>query len=152
MNTKNLETVAAYLESGDLKAAFNMQDFAGDSTDSYGSSCGSVGCAIGHGPYAGIPKLPDEDWCSYSDRVFGLAADLRAWDWCFSGAWVNIDNTPRGAAKRIRYLLANGRPPEWFDIQWLEDPGVRGVEYGRINPPRPKWCRLFGGSANSEYV
>ena len=39
MNTKNLETVAAYLESGDLKAAFNMQDFAGDSTDSYGSSC-----------------------------------------------------------------------------------------------------------------
>ena len=118
MNIKNLETVAIYLESGDLKAAFSMRGFGDDRTNSCDTSCGSVGCVIGQGPYAGIPKLPDEGWYSYSDRVFGLADNLLAWDWCFAGAWADVDNTPQGAAKRIRYLLANGKPPEWFEEQW----------------------------------
>ena len=152
MNTESLETLATYLESGELKAEFTMAYFFDVDADLGMPTCGSSGCAVGHGPYAGISKIPGEGWVSYGTRAFGLSSGDLDWLWCFSSVWVNVDNTPRGAAKRIRYLLANGKPPEWFDIQWLEDPGVRGVEYGRINPPRPKWCRLFGGSASSEYV
>lgn len=55
-----------------------------------------MGCAAGHGPYAGIPKHPNETWTEYDARVFDLTDD--AWSWCFNGNWANHDNTPEGAA------------------------------------------------------
>ena len=45
----------------------------------------------------------------------GYLLDMRKnGGWCFSGEWCEIDNTPRGAAKRIRVLLKSGLPD--FDV------------------------------------
>ena len=111
MNRKNLRILADYLESKKLKAAFSMETYSADG-ESYKPNCGAVGCAIGHGPYAGIPKRVSESWDAYDTRVFGLQGE--ALRWCFSSRWAEIDNTPEGAAKRIRYLLEHGAPPDDF--------------------------------------
>lgn len=106
MNRKNLKKLADYLESENLKAEFDMQYFE--------NMCGSAVCAIGHAPYAGIPKKPNEDWVDYSQRVF----DIRSveWIWCFSEGWSKSDNSPQGAAKRINWLLNHGLPEDnWFE-------------------------------------
>ena len=72
--------------------------------------CGTVACACGHGPMAGMPGLEGEDWTGYSERVFHLSPFQPEWDFLFSGQWADIDNTPKGAAARIRRLLDKGLP------------------------------------------
>lgn len=82
------------------------------------TECGTVACAVGHGPAAGIAPEPDEDWSEYSERVFDLpftANPNSEWAWCFDSEWAAVDNTPTGAAKRIRYLLEHGKAPPHFD-------------------------------------
>lgn len=106
---KNLRQLAAYLLSGELKSEFNMGQFC-DSGELYVSHCGTAGCAAGHGPYAGIPKRPTEDWYDYMLRVFGVRTDEELYDWTFSGFWYQSDNTPEGAAKRILWALDHGVP------------------------------------------
>ena len=76
------------------------------------SNCGTVACAVGHGPFVGIKPLKGEGWMTYSERVF--TKDRQEWEWCFDGCWEDIDNTPHGAAKRIKILLKRGLPD--FDI------------------------------------
>jgi hypothetical protein len=113
----NLRKLADYLLAPNLKAAFDMRNFTDNKSCKPASDeieCGSVGCAVGHGPYAGIPKLLGERWSEYSDRVFGLLA-IEKWEWCFSDFWKRSDNTPQGAAKRILYLLDNGLPDNSYD-------------------------------------
>ena len=105
MNRENLEKLAAYLEGGNLKARFDMITYA-ENGECYKDTCGSVGCAIGHGPYAEIPKNPSETWEEYCYRVFGISWLSKEWKFCFSASWQTVDNTPRGAAKRIRWLLS----------------------------------------------
>ena len=112
MNRQNLEILANYLESGKLRAAFNMQTYSDAAHSLLTPDCGSVGCAVGHGPYAGISKDPEETWAEYTERAFDL--DMNEFRWCFSGLWAQYDNTPEGAAARIRYLLKNGAPPDDF--------------------------------------
>ncbi len=80
--------------------------------------CGSVGCAVGHGPLAGIGiEVFDKYeglWNAYCDEVFiERSFDPEAWDWCFSSDWSRVDNTPQGAAKRILWLLDKGLPDDW---------------------------------------
>jgi len=104
----NLEQLAAYLRSGNLQAEFDM--------GGYSDHCGSVGCAVGHGPYAGIPKNEEELWHSYSDRVF--VESIRAESWMFDADWELVDNTPEGAAARIEWFLEHGVPDNW--VQQLE--------------------------------
>lgn len=114
MNKTNLKKLAKYLK-GELKSDFNMIRFQSGSTHSNArrrKTCGAIGCAVGHGPYAGIPKSPKETWGQYSERVFGLEIDSPEWYWCFSGRWSLIDNTATGAAKRILWLLKHGRAPD----------------------------------------
>lgn len=133
----NLLKLSDYLLSGDLKANFDMSDFTdvaygeGPLDVTYGegpldedwttwTTCGTVGCAAGHGPYAGIPKLPTEDWQDYTRRVFiesrSSNENNKAWDFCFSGSWARYDNTPEGAANRIKYLIVNGVPVNKYDV------------------------------------
>lgn len=113
MNRENLKKLADYLLGGKLKAAFNMEYYAehnGSSTE-----CGSLGCAIGHGPYTGLYKLLAESWEGYAGRVFNIYSSSPEWEWCFSYYWMYVDNTPEGAAKRILYLLEHGLPKNWRD-------------------------------------
>lgn len=114
----NLATLAAYLEQLPAKyRRFDMAQFAVTPRagryvpPAKSPHCGTVACAAGHGPKAGIPALKGESWTEYSNRVFvDQDADWAAWDWCFGASWARYDNTPEGAAKRIRYLLAHGVP------------------------------------------
>lgn len=91
-------------------------------------NCGTVACAIGHGPAAGI--LLDEvyffdgiiRWRNYSHEKF--IYDFDGWYWCFGSVWKNIDNHPWGASARIRYLLDDNDLPIYDD---------EGIEYLLVN-------------------
>lgn len=92
--------------------------------------CGTVCCAVGSGVKAGIPFGDAEGWQDYSNKNFidsdsydecvepkDAMVDMDIllndpWEWCFGGGWVRIDNTPTGAAKRIRYLVEHGTAPD----------------------------------------
>ena len=102
MDVVNLEKLAGYLEAGDLQANFDMSTYC-DLGYLYQGTCGSVGCAVGHGPYAGIPKDPHETWIEYANRVFGL--NIIEQEWCFGSYWAKYDPTSLGAARRIRFLI-----------------------------------------------
>ena len=77
------------------------------------NSCGTVACAVGHGPSAGIIPKRKEFWVEYSNRAFTNNED--EWDWCFNSEWFEVDNTLVGAYKRIYLLLDIGVPN--FDIE-----------------------------------
>ena len=118
-NIENLNTLATYLEQlpegyehFDMKYYFVVQGrrLAYLVSEPKLESCGTVACAIGHGPAAGIPIKPEELWGVYCARVFGLSGS--AWTWCFGEEWVHVDNTPQGAAKRIRHYLTYGLPED----------------------------------------
>lgn len=109
---KNLRTLAEYLLSDNLVAQFDMSKFTEYSMweEDTHLNCGTVGCAVGHGPYAGIRKKKREDWIDYARRVFGCSEDNNLFVWAFSGSWVTYDNTAKGAAKRILYAIEYGVP------------------------------------------
>lgn len=130
MNRDNLEKLATYLEG--LPADydhFGMQTFLSQNGDDYhyadtaptAGACGTIACAVGHGPAAGIPAVGlAEGWNGYSERVFAL--DHNQWVWCFDGDWMHVDDTPQGAAKRIRHLLEYGLPADFLEQCWGEAP------------------------------
>lgn len=136
MNIENLTTLANYLERVSPDA-FDMGKF---SVDKHGKElglhvheCGTVACAVGWGPAAGFPPLPsDEFWTNYSHRVFGLYAGDAAWDWCFGWQWGGVDNTPTGAAKRIRYLIKRGVPPDAEDQMRGATPYIFGEKVYKL--------------------
>lgn len=124
----NLLKLANHLEA--LPAnydQFDMEYFMKDryaelypfSADRLTTDCGTVACAVGHGPAAGIPIEGDTGWDKYAERVFGIGAvrgSYDRWEYLFSGAWAGIDNTPKGAAARIKTFLKLGRVPEGFSF------------------------------------
>lgn len=88
--------------------------------------CGTVACAVGCGPAAGIPiDEVDDCWETYSNRVFvqhnveGCYPDRfladRTWVFLFSASWARSDNSPTGAAERIQFVLENGLKDVWDD-------------------------------------
>ena len=99
--------------------------------------CGTAACAVGHAPHFGIGDITafaDNDdgalinWYSYSNQyLIEPNNGTGAWNWCFSPDWAALDNTPQGAAKRIRYLLEQGVPatftgsPKKDDLALYED-------------------------------
>lgn len=141
----NLIKLAKYLAQPkkNLKAKFSMEYYTDNHHHTgYSTECGTVGCAAGHGPYAGIKKYKNECWYKYVERAFGvkLASD---WLYLFSTYWINHDNTPKGTAKRIIHYLENGVPYK-FDIdehncKYLSDDNISWIlfspkaYYGKIN-------------------
>lgn len=109
----NLEKLARYL--WDLpQAAFSMHTFSQSGYMPELHECGTVGCAVGNGPLAGIKVVPGETWNDYHARALGSDCEHGGvYCWCFHGRWVIADNTPRGAAKRILYMLRRGVPASW---------------------------------------
>lgn len=124
----NLRTLAHYLMYGELKSEFNMADFDDLIEGEYRSNCGTVGCAAGHGPYAGIPKRNTENWYAYTKRAFGAnpwmppGTDGDEWGWLFSCEWKFCDNRPFGAGLRILFFLENGVPGDFAIPQkrWVD--------------------------------
>lgn len=74
-------------------------------------NCGTVACAVGHATVVpGLEPLPDEHWDAYTNRLFGLDREMDAFNYMFGSQWTNVDNTPTGAAARIRNYVTNGLP------------------------------------------
>lgn len=126
----NLTRLADFLESGEIEYTFDMSVYYSHRTQVEETwrwtfkrhaevyDCNTVACAVGSGPAIGLQVLESEkatfkvNWRLYSNRVFGTGADtnVRAHDFMFSGNWFSVDNSPEGAAKRIRYALEHGVP------------------------------------------
>jgi hypothetical protein len=120
----NLLKLAAYLETlPDDYEQFDMSEYMMARVGGYYETlriderskpvCGTVACAVGHGPAAGIRVYGDECWGSYADRVFGFLPD-DGFDYMFASGWSVDDNTPKGAAARIRtYVTLGHSPDDW---------------------------------------
>lgn len=118
MNIENLTTLHNFLMSVS-PAQFDMATFATMEEDEdvplHAHECKTAGCAVGWAPAAGLPIIEtDTDWAQYSERVFGMKTSSPAWQWCFAGPWAWVDNTPAGAAKRIRHLINEGIPGNFW--------------------------------------
>ena len=137
----NLDKLATYLESlSDDYKKFSMYSFfCGPISESEfdletvakrikngANPCGTVACAIGHGPAAGISVNDPEihGWFSYAKVRFGAlnhwvgsvdenSEGSRLWSWLFASEWHTTDNTVKGAAARIRWYLQHGIPDNW---------------------------------------
>ena len=136
MNEVNLLKLADNLERVELKN-FDMTFFRSFWSEEYGireaayvdaGNCGTAGCVIGCSflmkgfePIASDYTSPITesrylDYDKYCERLFGIDSikNKGEWDWCFCGEWARIDNTPKGAAKRIRYMIKEGVPVGWW--------------------------------------
>lgn len=80
--------------------------------------CGTVCCALGVAASHGIASeymTGLDDWPDYAFAAFGVSSNHLSWVWLFDAIWHDVDNTPSGAAKRIRHYLEHGTPDnaEW---------------------------------------
>lgn len=120
----NLELLADYLMT--LPEGYEHFDMATYNEDEVGainnsSHCGTSACALGHAPYVkGLPAVEEDpiiedhpDFDTYCEVVFNIHTDSDEWAWLFSQDWDDVDNTPKGAAKRIYWMLEHGLPPTW---------------------------------------
>jgi hypothetical protein len=111
----NLVTLAMYLRNlPDDYTRFDMFSFYDhkfytqtnpEDALSLAHSCGTVGCAVGHGPVAGVETYPGESWPQYTERCF-IPESSPLFALLFDDSWQTKDNTPQGAAARIAYVLA----------------------------------------------
>ena len=126
LDVRNLQRLAKYLESG-LKPGteFDMKHFYNSHEADAATECGTVGCAVGHGPYAGIPKSQEETWAEYSYRVFGIPSYSNAWEWLFGVRWAYSEkfSDHLSAAKRIHVFLKAGNSIPWSS----EDPEIKAM-------------------------
>lgn len=108
------------------------------------TTCGAVACAIGHGPSAGFLFQQDELahkelwnidknaydriltplWHNYSTRVFCNSEGDFAYEWqfMFGSAWSGADNTPIGAAARIRMVVNELGDHDFDSLYYATDP------------------------------
>lgn len=125
-NTRNLKRLAKYLQSlPEDYREFDMTNFYDGPDERHyalfnGRSCGTVACAVGHGPSAGLFFRRDEiswhmgpRWVTYTDRVF--TSDDDAFQFLFGEEWADVDNHHWGAAARIRCFLENGVPDDFYN-------------------------------------
>lgn len=111
-NRSGLEKLLAYLEIRDLKAELNMfvyEENRGKHSGVGSLDCGSVGCLIGHGPYAGIEKDPNDKWMTYALKEFlSLEVNCILYKFLFSYNWEDVKQDQLEAAiLRLKYILEN---------------------------------------------
>ena len=104
------------LDHSYIYAIAEAKDWPIAATQELYSHCNTAACAAGHGPLAGIEPLEYETWNAYVRRCFvdthyGSGVS-REFNWLFASDWTFFDNTPRGAAARIRYFLEHGVPDD----------------------------------------
>jgi len=117
MNTENLKLMADYIETV-AQRKFNMRIFRTGQRTAH--ECGSVGCVLGHCTVLDKNPLPmdyigDINFSAWSLEFTGLYPDSDEWDYLFASDWDAVDNTPKGATKRIRYFLLRGLPHNWYE-------------------------------------
>lgn len=125
----NLEKLAVLLEAVE-ESGFDMGSYVVAADDEFhtfsprqacNTECGTVACAAGH--LVGIVKpLKGEGWDAFIDRATGVGNRSIIWCWLFHGAWASVDNTARGASRRIKYFLERDVPDDWEEQLngWVE--------------------------------
>jgi len=129
---RHLERLPTWYEHFNM-ATYHNQKIAEEQVKPHSQwPCGTVACAAGHSIDAGVPfnarfieKQEDQewgepafeylavDWASFAADAFMNDETLenkeaqRLYSWLFSGGWHSLDNTHRGAAARIRWVLYN---------------------------------------------
>ena len=85
--------------------------------------CNSSACAIGVAVLGGIGRSGTKYIQMYAQDVFGTDEEnTPEGEWMFSSYWEETDNTPHGAAARIRWLLEKGLPDNWEEQMFGEQP------------------------------
>lgn len=139
----NLQKLATYLKAlPEGYEHFHMGTYFQDRGDEYSGQCpseletqsytrcGTIACAAGHGPAAGV--IATIDGCSWDEYIleeFGVEWRCNSgdanWSYLFAWNWELFDNTPQGAGERIEYFLANGVPEgfiqDGFEMEGLLD-------------------------------
>jgi hypothetical protein len=123
-NIENLKKMAQYVENLP-QSVFDMSIFRHRDIFPRTHECKTVGCIIGHCTVLDPNTLPVDDFFSVDYPIINF------YRWCFNftgihthidqdefiflfGAdWYKIDNTPKGAAQRIRYFIEYGLPENW---------------------------------------
>ena len=127
LNPPNLRRLADYLEryaellseENDALPKFDMSIYTNQEFIDNATHCGTAGCAVGHGPFAGIPKSDSECWSKYSERVFcaqptDTAGDI--WEFMFGSAWARTEfSGPGDASLRIRLVSYLSKPGSCMD-------------------------------------
>lgn len=113
----NLLTLGKFLNKKQnlpKKVKFDMNRFSDITLNEYTKTCGTTGCAVGFAPFAGIAKTKKEDWIGFTKRTL-IDAGSNGFDWMFSLSWGDVDNTSKGASKRIVWFLKNGIPENYIE-------------------------------------
>lgn len=126
MNKENLLKMADYIETIPQEQ-FDMKEFRTLDEDRVLPECNSVGCIIGHCTALDADNLPRYDggkidfneWGQKFTEISRVSDD---WYYLFSSWWKYTDNTPTGAAKRIRHYVENGLPEDWEEQIYGEAP------------------------------
>lgn len=170
----NLKKLATYLESlpedyehFEMDIFISQPDVCGSDEPEFAKyarenggvaqhGCGTVACAVGHGPAAGVLFRPSDMgnairwihdkgyvsfkvpvWDRYSNRFCN--EDTALWSWLFGGQWSDFDNHHWGAAARIRYVLAGKPLPEHWGSRFseIQDGDVELYADFRVSEPVP---------------
>jgi hypothetical protein len=115
MNKQRLLDAADWAENNIDPEMFDMGSFR--SGEKNKPECDSIGCMVGHLTAMNAENVMENYLYSYRDIKFGewsinyFALDEDEWDYLFSVAWAEVDNTLEGAIARMR-RLANGMTDE----------------------------------------
>lgn len=100
--------MATYFDPDD-KGFSSLNDLPQHFTKAKLNSCGAVACAIGHSLAIDTMELTKSNvsmWCSLAKDLYGQTDMGENFGrYLFSAEWIEHDNTSKGAAMRITYLL-----------------------------------------------
>lgn len=129
-NKENLLRMADYIETVPQEK-FDMDDFrAGKEWEDENPICGSVGCVVGHCTALDGANVVSNflnhnggiNFKSWIEDFTGVRFGSKVFNWLFSYIWPAVDNTPTGAAKRIRHFVEHGLPDDWEQVMNGEKP------------------------------
>jgi len=95
---------------------FDMDNFR--TGEAVKHECDTVGCVIGHCTVLDENPLPmrysgNINFSAWSFDFTGLGPLSGESAYLFASSWEAVDNTPTGAANRIRHFLEKGLPDDW---------------------------------------
>jgi hypothetical protein len=74
----------------------------------------------------------DVSWVALAEMGLGITTDEVLWSYLFDATWASVDNTPTGAAKRIRWVIQHqGIPVNWH----YQQDGMAGLSYEKPMSP-----------------
>lgn len=78
--------------------------------------CGTSACAVGWAAVIHPTLSRKVEYTALAQKLYGdwFHINSEPWEFLFGGSWDIIDNTPEGAAKRIRFLLEHEGIPAGF--------------------------------------